>query len=233
MSKVTGSLFGMSILLFSCGDKSADVTNNLPSAPEISLSPNPATTMDDLQVSIIIDSVDPDGDEIDYTYVWTQNSVVFENDTAILSSDETAKGDEWGVTVYASDGEGQGDSTSASITIDNSAPVISVSIAPETPTTEDELSIVVENDDPDGDDLSFTYTWIKDGTDIGFSDTTVASSATVKEEVWTVQVVANDGDADSEPAEASVRILNAQPVVSEESLLYLRVTSFPKIKQCH
>ena len=99
MSKTKCSLFGLSAVLFACGDKSVvaiegEVANNLPSAPEISLGPDPATTTDDLQVSIIIDSVDSDGDEIDYTYVWTKNSVVFENDTATLSSDETSKGDD-------------------------------------------------------------------------------------------------------------------------------------------
>ena len=103
------------LALMACGDKpgvviEGDIASHIPSTLEISLGPNPATTTDDLQVSIFRESIDSDGDEVEYTYVWTKNSVLFENETATVSSDETSKGDEWGVMVYASDGEEQSDS---------------------------------------------------------------------------------------------------------------------------
>lgn len=49
----------------------------------------------------------------------------------------------------------------------NSAPdQPEVTIAPSTPTTEDDLeaNLAVESEDPDGDDVTYEYRWVKDGS---------------------------------------------------------------------
>jgi len=189
--------------------------NEPPSAPETSLSPDTPTTLDDLQVHIISDAVDPNGDAITYRYVWIRDGAPIENDSDVLSAELTAKGEQWSVTVYATDGELESEGVEKSATILNSNPSITVSIEPTAPTTEDELSVSVEGSDPDGDELTLSYAWFKDGSEIGFTEAIVAPSATTKGETWSVQVTANDGELDSETAEATISIQNSLPTVTD------------------
>ena len=68
--------------------------NSLPGAPTVSLSPDPATTSDDLAVTIDSPSTDPDGDPIVYTYHWTRDGVASTASvSATLSASATAKGE--------------------------------------------------------------------------------------------------------------------------------------------
>ena len=212
-------LLALGVVSFSaCRDKETIEDNTAPSIPEISLTPNDATTLDDLQVNILTDSTDPQGDSITYSYQWIQDDVPVDNEAETLSSELTAKGEVWKVRVRASDGLLESDYVEASLVIGNAPPVVTVSIAPEIATTEDELTLVIEASDPDDDELSFTYSWMQDGSDTGFSDASVAASATTRDEEWSVTVVANDGELDSESAQASITIQNALPVVSELTL---------------
>ena len=209
-------LLALGAISFSaCRDKDTIEENTAPTAPEISLTPIEVTTLDDLQVYIITESTDAEGDGITYSYQWLQDGVPVDNETDIISSELTAKGEEWKVRVRASDGLLESDYTEAILTIGNAPPVVAVSIAPESATTEDELTLVVEASDPDDDEISFVYSWLQDGSDTGFSDASVAASATTRDEEWSVTVVANDGELDSESAQASITIQNALPVVSE------------------
>ena len=50
--------------------------NGIPSAPEISITPDPATTSDDLSANIDVASTDFEGGTISYTYAWYKDGVL-------------------------------------------------------------------------------------------------------------------------------------------------------------
>jgi cysteine-rich repeat protein len=95
------------------------------------------------------------------------------------------------------------------------APVIS--LAPALPVTTDDLSvsIVVPASDDDGDDVTYAYRWLKDGAVLDdLSADTVPAARTQKGETWTAVVLADDGEDQSLPAQASVTIGNALPTAT-------------------
>ena len=77
--------------------------NGLPSAPQVSLSPNPVKTGDDIQVNIDVESVDPEGDPVSYTYAWTRDGTTTADTGSVISSGDTARGEVWEVTVTPED----------------------------------------------------------------------------------------------------------------------------------
>ncbi len=90
----------------------------------------------------------------------------------------------------------------------------SVAIEPAEPYTTDDLvvSIVDQAADPNGDSISYSYAWSRDGT--ARSDVTgdtVTADKTVKGEIWEVTVTPNDGTVDGEPSAAFVTVLNSPP----------------------
>ncbi len=95
------------------------------------------------------------------------------------------------------------------------APVIELS--PGSPTTVDDLRVVVLSDaaDPDGDAVTYSYLWFQDGAlvDDQVGDT-VPADVTAKGETWRVVAVANDGALDGMPAEAAIAVVNTAPVAT-------------------
>lgn len=94
------------------------------------------------------------------------------------------------------------------------APV--VSIEPADPTTLAVLvaTIVTDAVDPEGDALTYTTTWVKDGVAQAQLTDTVVAAQTTRDEVWQVQIAASDGNTAGPVGVASVTILNSAPRVS-------------------
>ena len=106
------------------------VVNGAPSAPVVSITPNPPGEFDPMNCNVDVDSVDPDNDTVTYTYAWYSDGV---NPGPIagatLSSTYTSYGERWYCTVLPNDGFADGDlGTSAEIAIQDlnapSAPVV-------------------------------------------------------------------------------------------------------------
>lgn len=93
-----------------------------------------------------------------------------------------------------------------------------VTIAPDSPTTTDDLVATLEGDVGDADKVSWALTWTRDGDDAGISGETVPASDTAKGQVWTVSAVATAGNKVSEPITAEVTIGNTAPVGDSASL---------------
>jgi len=102
--------------------------------------------------------------------------------------------------------------------ITNSAPVIdSVSLSPASPRTNDTLTASVAAHDPDGDALTYTYEWLRNGATIAGAtgpslDLSVAGNGD-KGDTITARVTASDGQATT-TSTASVSVVNTPPTVS-------------------
>ena len=127
--------------------------NGLPTAPVVALTPDPATTSDDLVANILTDSTDPDGDPITYAYAWSVDGVSSTASTSdTLPASATEKGQTWTVTVTPNDGKTDGPSGSDDQSIGNTTPVVSdVVIDPDPATAEDVLLCTWSFSDDDGD----------------------------------------------------------------------------------
>ena len=147
--------------------------NALPSAPQISLIPAPSTSSDDVSVSLDVASVDPEGDPITYSYLWTKNTQTTTHITSTIPFSDTTRGDVWEVYVTPNDGYGDGATVSTSATIINSAPLLSsaaLSLSSLTETDTLSCSSVGEYDE-DGDAISFTYEWLVNGSSVSSNST--------------------------------------------------------------
>lgn len=130
--------------------------NGLPTAPTISISPNPAGTDDDLVVSIDADAVDAEGDPLVYGYSWTVDGAATAYTGATIPASATTRDEVWEVTVTANDGYGDGTSGVASITVSNSPPsLVSAALTPDPAVEGDTLTCTPGTSaDADGDTVS-------------------------------------------------------------------------------
>ena len=102
----------------------------------------------------------------------------------------------------------------------NTAPVVdSVSITPASPTTAQLLTANVTSHDPDGDSLTTSYQWTRNGTDIGGATGATLNLATAgngdKGDLIRVRATVSDGTASSAPVtSAPVTVQNTAPTAS-------------------
>ena len=82
-----------------------DVTvNGVPSTPVVSIEPDPALSDDDLFVVLDSPGIDPEGSVVTHTYNWYVDDVLYGTDITTVPATDTEEGQEWRVTVSASDG---------------------------------------------------------------------------------------------------------------------------------
>jgi hypothetical protein len=100
----------------------------------------------------------------------------------------------------------------------NSLPTItSVTILPERPNRENDLSLVIQSQDADGDLVNYRYQWIKNDVEIaGESGNVLKAGSFRKGDMFQARVIPSDGKGDGKPFLSNpVKILNAAPVVNE------------------
>ena len=185
--------------------------NEAPGAPTVSITGGLDTTTD-LVATIDEPSVDVDEDGVTYAYAWTVDGVAateFTGDT--VPADRTAAGEVWAVTVTPNDGELDGASATADVTIGNSAPTVSVAFDPATATTETTLTAEVTAADLDGDTLTTTYTWKVNGAAVGEASDTLSGDAFVRGDVVRVEVVVTDGNGGEGGASIELTVGNTAP----------------------
>ena len=211
------SLLGCLVLL-GCdkGPGAASVGNSPPSIPEISLGPDVPTAADDLQVVIVTDAVDPDGDRVEYDVVWSVDGEVFDGATALtLHSRFTFRGDTWSVRVTATDGVNSGGSAGASVSIENSAPTIAeIEVQPSVPYERDTLKCVYSDPiDLDNDEVQELQVWAINGVEIDQQAPLTGADFDKHDEVECL-VYADDGIATLVPHRSeTVVIQNSLPNV--------------------
>ncbi len=204
-------------------DTVALVINGLPEAPTLEITPDPATTVDELLVTIVGEAVDPEGDAVTYTYSWAVDGVVSSASTSDrLPSSVTDRDETWEVTITPNDGLGDGEAGVASIVISNTPPVLaSVDLSPTEPVEGDTLTCTPgTTTDVDGDTtLTYSYAWDVDGTTLSETGDTLADTSWSRGESVTCTVTPSDGTDDGVPvASNTVTADNTAPQVSTVSI---------------
>ena len=191
--------------------------NALPTQGSVTLSPDPAYTTDNL-IASATGSTDADGDPVVWTYEWLKNSTTTTNTGSVLPNTATTKGEIWTVRATPSDGNGSGPWSETFVTIANSAPVLTaVSLSPANPATQDDITCNYVATDADGDALSATYVWTRNGS------TQTSTNATLngpfqQGDVVQCTVTPTDGQTTASPMSASATISNSSPVISSLSI---------------
>lgn len=94
-----------------------------------------------------------------------------------------------------------------------------LTLSPEAPLTDDDLTAYIEGDLGDADKVTWTYTWSMNGTVVDdLTGDTVPAARTSKGETWEVSVQAVAGKKETVPLTASVSIGNTPPVGESVSI---------------
>lgn len=198
-------------------DQLSFVINGVPSAPGISISPNPADTLASLTANIDTPSIDPEGVSPIYSYEWQLNNVVqplYITDS--IPSSATEKHDEWKVRVTASDGLVTSVAGEALITIQNTAPMLSgMSITPAGVTYNDDvLTCSVSVIDPD-ETLTPFYSWTLNGVNVGSSASLdLALVEAMPNDILICSVAVTDSNNEMASDTRSVTVSNRAPNLS-------------------
>jgi FG-GAP repeat len=159
----------------------ATVQNSAPGVSGVVLTPDPVTTDDTLSASIV--STDADGDSVSHTYAWTVDGSVVSTAETLSGSLYFNRGDDITLTVTPSDGTDSGAPvTSATLTVSNSPPAgLVLAISPSSPSDDDVLVCAIDTTptDPDGDTVTTTVSWTRNGVSFTGTSTTALAGDTV------------------------------------------------------
>ncbi len=176
-------------------EASAVITNGPPTTTAPTIWP-PTATSDTVLYCVEGTTVDPEGDPTTVEFTWEVDGVYVGTGGALTAG--TAIKNETVVCVATPSSLGSvGPSVpSAGLVIDNAPPTAPVPvIVPGAPEADDTLvcSVGTAATDPDGDAVTYDYTWYVDGLPAGFNTPTVLATATDAGEGWMCEVEADDG----------------------------------------
>ena len=195
--------------------------NTPPTAPVVSITPEPADANDDL-LAIASGSTDDDGDMISYAYEWYKNGVITSYTTVSVPNSATSTGDIWMVRVTPNDGYTDGSYTEISTTILNSAPQFdsAAAISPNTSIfTGTALTCTASASDLDDGVLAVSYSWSVGGVQIATGASyTVDSGNTNTGDSVICTATAIDSDGEVSTSTDSIIVENTTPVVDTPTL---------------
>ncbi len=147
-------------------------TNAAPVQGTVSLAPTSPRT-DQTLTATVSGFSDPDEDPLTYHYRWLRNGTPIPGATAstfdLGEAGNGDRGDDVRVEVYATDGRGAAsDAAVRTVAVANTAPAAgTVAIAPAPPASNDVVrAIRTAFSDADGDELTYVYQWLRNGTPI-------------------------------------------------------------------
>jgi len=211
-------------------------SNTPPSVSDLQISPSNPSTTDDLSVSYTFD--DDDGDAESGTVIqWFKNGVLESSlSSSIVPSSATSRGEEWTVAVTPSDGTASGQQvTSSATTITNSLPYSNdITILPQQPTTDDDLTLTYSMLDDDEDVVTSSIVWKVNDQRVSSLDnlSTVPSIATRMGDTWEAHVLLSDGFDSNLVVSSSMFITsdNSAPTITSLTIIPATPTSSQDIE---
>lgn len=196
--------------------------NTAPSAPLVSIFPNPATTLDNLLVNMDTASVDAEGDVVTYTYAWSLNGQAQPNQTSsTIPASATQKGEQWSVTVTPSDAMNTGMAGTASIIISNTAPTITASsITPQNNAFND-TTYTCNATIQDPDEIpSITYQWFINQSLVlsGSNSITLTPTLAMPTDILSCTITATDADSATTSSSAQIVVQNRAPTLANTQI---------------
>jgi len=182
----------------------------------VELSPANPTRTDDIHAMITYGK-DVDKDQVDVSYSWyldddlTSNEEVFAAYTATI-----------GQTVYAVVEAEKIALTSESVEIANSPPeVVSLTLSPDDPYTNNTVSVAVEATDPDEQDVSIvSYEWFVNEISLGLTGASSLSGTAYFDsgDTVAVEVTVSDGTDETSELSETISVLSTAPTAPEVDL---------------
>jgi hypothetical protein len=194
--------------------------NDLPSAPSISIAPNPPASNENFSTSIDSPSFDAEGHSMTYRYAWTVNGTASTVTSAQVPASSTTRGEYWEVTVTPSDGYGDGDPVTSAVTVGNAAPVMSsVGLTPDPAREGDTLACTPLAVDNDGDSITYAYSWTVNSSALSETGSTLTSSFFDRGDAVYCTVTPSDAtDTGASMSSSVLTISNAIPELASASL---------------
>ncbi len=194
------------------------------SAPKISaVRFDPAEPGAGVSVRAVVDAADPDGDGVRFGYLWSVDGENLPAHGAQLEIPaKTRRGSPIEVRVTASDGHAESEAFVVSTVVGNREPRLSgLVIQPAGHiTASGPITAVATGSDPDGDAVSYNYTWTLNNETTEVSGPVFPGAQLKRGDVLQVSVVASDEQAESEPITSPpIEVTNAAPVIRSEPVL--------------
>ena len=188
------------------------ILNSKPVLDFVDLDFTQAQTSQNITLSFIMSDLDEDSPSTPQTrwYKDGQELTSIQNQITLPSS-LTSKGENWTVYVRANDGqEFSMNELSTSVEIINTIPN---AIAELSHTSLEDLVLSVTNDDIDGDLVSNEITWYRNGFKEGSLDGEFSVPAQLlgPGQVWSVEVLPNDGESNGSKITSQITIENLAP----------------------
>lgn len=206
------------LLVCACAPAEREPPPNRPPNPfDVSVRPARPTTVDTLTATYSRTG-HPQDHEVSYALRWEVDDAGV--DASSLGDEVpatlTRKGQTWRAIVLATDSEGESLERATATVIENSPPIVTVTI-PAVSASDDIVAEVTVND-PDDDPIDLTYSWTRNGQLTSFTTNTVPGSEVTRGDTWSITVTATDDDGEGSSAVAAINIRNLPPVVTSVSI---------------
>ena len=125
------------------------------------------------------------------------------------------------LSIVATDTDGMTDSAQVSFTINGAPSTPSILLLPANPNTTDDLSLTITQAsiDPEGQTVSYAYSWTKNGVpQPNETSATLSHTLTSKGDTWALSVTPSDGSINGTPATVSTTIVNTAPSIDSLSI---------------